>query len=294
MRNRRTYRILATTMSLSAIVLMLRPPALDAQSKRTVFVITDAEGVAGICRQDQTDPKDQEMRQLLAGEVNAAAEGFFEGGAEEVIIWDGHDGSESLSALTLMPRAKLIIGSLGASMTLERHYAAVAFVGQHSMANVRGGIMAHSYSSLGIQNMLLNGKPIGEIGTRAALAGWYGVPVIFLSGDTAATEELKRIVPQAEVAAVKEGLGRYTCITESAEKAREMIRAGAARAMRQLDRVPPYRIDGPVTIQVEYTTRNSLPIDAGLARGGEVIDDRTIRYQGKDFMEAWVRSRIGY
>jgi len=281
-------------MSLSAIVLMLRPPALDAQSKRTVFVITDAEGVAGICRQDQTDPKDQEMRQLLAGEVNAAAEGFFEGGAEEVIIWDGHDGSESLSALTLMPRAKLIIGSLGASMTLERHYAAVAFVGQHSMANVRGGIMAHSYSSLGIQNMLLNGKPIGEIGTRAALAGWYGVPVIFLSGDTAATEELKRIVPQAEVAAVKEGLGRYTCITESAEKAREMIRAGAARAMRQLDRVPPYRIDGPVTIQVEYTTRNSLPIDAGLARGGEVIDDRTIRYQGKDFMEAWVRSRIGY
>ena len=45
--------------------------------KKTVFVITDAEGVGGVCRQDQTEPKDQEMRQLLTGEINAAVEGFW-------------------------------------------------------------------------------------------------------------------------------------------------------------------------------------------------------------------------
>ena len=33
--------------------------------KKTVFLITDAEGVGGICRQDQTEPKDTELRQLL-------------------------------------------------------------------------------------------------------------------------------------------------------------------------------------------------------------------------------------
>ena len=265
-----------------------------AQAKRTIFVITDAEGIAGVCRQAQTDPKDSEMRQLLTGEVNAAVDGFIQGGASEVIVWDGHDGSESLSALTIDRRVGLIIGSLGASMTLERHYAGVAFVGQHSMANVRAGVMAHSYSSLGIQNILLNGQPIGEIGTRAALAGWYGTPVIFLSGDAAATDELKKIVPQAEVVAVKEGLGRYSCLSMSAEKAREMIRAGAERAVRRIDQIHPYKIEGPVTIQVEFTTRNSLPIDAGLAQGAQVVDDRTIRYRGNDFLEAWIRSRIGY
>jgi hypothetical protein len=42
-------------------------------------------------------------------------------------------------------------------------YAAVAFLGQHSRAGVRAGIMAHSCSSLGIQNILLKGKPVGEI-----------------------------------------------------------------------------------------------------------------------------------
>ncbi len=265
---------------------------VGAQPRKSVFVITDAEGVAGICRQEQTEPRDPELRQLLTGEINAAVEGFFEGGADEVVVWDGHDGSQTLSALTIHPRAKLIIGGLGVTMTMERGYAGVAFIGQHSMANTRGGIMAHSYSSLGIQNLRLNGKPVGEIETRAALAGWFGVPVILLTGDDAAVKELREIVPDAEAISVKEGLGRYSCLTLSAEAAREAIRAAARRAVSKIGKIRPYRIEGPVTIEVEYTTRNSLPIDAALRAGAEVVDDRTIRYRGRDFLEAWTRYSV--
>jgi len=259
------------------------------QAKKRVFLITDAEGVAGVCRQEQTDPNDAEMRQLLTGEINAAVEGFLEGGADEVIVWDAHDGSRTLSALTIHPKAKLLMGALGSSMSLERGYAALAFVGQHSMANIKAGIMAHSYSSLGIQNMKMNGKPVGEIETRVALAGWYGVPTIFLSGDRAAVEELRAIVPDAEAAEVKEGLARYTCISLSAESARSLIRERAGAAMGKLGRIRPYKVTGPVVFEIEHTTRNSLAIDAALAPGAEVVDDRTIRYHGKDFFEAWVR-----
>src|SRR5438477_9061682 len=113
--------------------------------RRTVFLITDAEGVGGVCRQDQTEPKDVEMRQLLTGEINAAVEGFFAGGADEVLVWDGHDGSQTLSTLTIHPRARLLMGAMGPTMMMERRFAAVAYVGQHSKANVRGGFMAHSY-----------------------------------------------------------------------------------------------------------------------------------------------------
>ncbi len=261
------------------------------QARKTVFIITDAEGVAGICRQEQVEPQNPELRQLLTGEVNAAVEGFLAGGADEVIVWDGHDGSQTLSLPTLDPRAKLMQGSLPVGMSLERHYAAIAFVGQHSLAGVKAGVMAHSYSSLGIQNMRLNGKPVGEIETRAALAGWYNTPVIFLSGDEAAARELLQIVPDAETAAVKEGLGRYTCLSLSVQAARELIRDRATAAMRKLAQVKPYRIEGPVTIEYEYTTRNSLPADAGLRPGAQVVDDRTIRYQGQDFWEAWTRSQ---
>ena len=259
--------------------------------KKTVFLITDAEGVGGVCRQDQTEPKDAELRQLLTGEINAAVDGFLAGGVDEVVVWDGHDGSQTLSTLTIHPKAKLVMGALNASMLMERKWSAVAYVGQHSKANVKGGVMAHSYSSLGIQVMKLNGKPVGEIDVIAGMAGQFGIPIIFLSGDQAAADELHEIVPNAELAVVKEGLARYVCISVSAPVAREMIREGARRSVGLIGKVKPYRVANPVTLEIEYTTRNTLGLDAEARAGAEVVDSQTIRFKGKDLLEAWQRYR---
>jgi D-amino peptidase len=265
-----------------------------AQPKKTVFMITDAEGVAGVCRQDQTEPKDAELRALLTGEINAAVEGLYAGGADEVLVWDGHDGSQTLSALTIHPRAKLIMGKLSVNMTFDRRYAALVFVGQHARANTPGGVMAHSYSSLGIQKMLVNGRPVGEIETNVALAGYYGTPVIFLSGDKAAASDLHAIVPEAVTAVVKEGFSNYSCETLSAQAARDLIRQRTELAMKKLGEIKPYHIEGPVTIELEHTSRYALGVDAGLRPGAEVIDARTVRYRGKDFLDAWTRARAVY
>jgi D-amino peptidase len=273
-----------------ALSLLISAVLLPAQQKR-ILVITDGEGIAGICRQEQTEPDNPELRAALAGEANAAVEGFLAGGADEVVVWDGHDGSRTLSALTIHPKAKLLMGAVGHTGTLERGYAAIAFVGQHAMANVQKAIMGHSFSSLGIQNMKANGKPVGEIDVWAANAGHYNIPVIFLSGDQAAADELKSIVPDAELVVVKEGLARYTCLTVSAERAREMTREGAKRAMAKISRIKPYKINGPVTLEIEFTTRNSLGLDSGAREGTEIVDDRTIRFKGASFLEAWKRYR---
>jgi D-amino peptidase len=227
------------------------------------------------------------MRQLLTAEINAAVDGFLAGGADEVIVWDGHDGSQTLSTLTIHPKARLVMGGLGPSMLMERRFSAVAYVGQHSKANIRGGIMAHSYSSLGIQNMLLNGKAVGEIDVIAAMAGHFHTPVIMLSGDQAAADELREIVPTAEMAVVKEGLGRYTCISLSAPAAQAAIREAARRSVARIATTKPYTVKGPVTLQIEYTTRSSLPVGAELRHGAKVLDDRTIRYTGKDILDVW-------
>jgi D-amino peptidase len=274
----------------TALLALVAAISVFAQPK-TIFMITDAEGVAGICRQAQTDPKDSEMRQLLTGEINSAVAGFFDGGATDVFVWDGHDGSATLSALTIDSRAHLVMGALPATMLMERHYSAVAFLGQHARANTAGGVMAHSYSSLGIQNLLMNGKPVGETETRTALAGWFDTPVIFLSGDRAAAEQLKKIDPDAETAVVKEGIDNYACISLSAEAARRLIHERAAAAMAKIGTIQPYRVKGPVTIEIEYTSRNALTPDAALKPGAEIVDARTIRFHGKDFLEAWQRAR---
>jgi D-amino peptidase len=276
-------------MRRSTLVLLFLALAGGAQQRRAVFLITDAEGVAGICRQSLTETTSSEHQRLITGEVNAAVAGFLAGGATEVVVWDGHDGSQTLSALTIDRRAKLIQGSLGASMLLERGWAAVAFLGQHARANRAPAVMAHSYSSLGIQKMTLNGKEVGEIETRAALAGAYGVPVIFLSGDQAAAEDLKAIVPEAETAVVKEAVSYYACISMSALEAQALIEKKARESMAKIGQIRPYRIDGPVHLEVEFTTRSTLSPQVSYPPGVERVGPRTLRYSGQDFLEAWTR-----
>ena len=51
---------------LSASPLLIQ---VSAQAKKKIFIITDAEGVAGVCSQEQTDPHNSEMQQLLTGEI---------------------------------------------------------------------------------------------------------------------------------------------------------------------------------------------------------------------------------
>ena len=271
------------------ILVLLTFSGLYAQTGKTVFLITDAEGVAGVCRQELTDPENAEMRKLLAEEINAAVRGFFAAGADEVYVWDAHDGSRSLSALTIHPRAKLVMGSLGPTMLMERKFSAVAFIGQHARANSSAAVMAHSYSSMGIQRIVINGKEVGEIETRAALAGWFNVPVILLTGDQAAADDLLSIVPDAETAVVKEGLGYYSCISLSSVAAQDLIEEKAQAAFQRLGQIEPYKIEGPVSIEVERTTRSTLSPDSPLPPKTERVDARTLRFHGKDFMEAWLR-----
>lgn len=259
-----------------------------AQQKNAVLIITDAEGVAGVCRQSQVEQGNQEMQRLLTGEINAAVNGFRRAGASEVVVWDGHGGSWTLSAQTIHDKARLIIGSLGPKMLLDTgRFAAVAFIGQHARANRERAVMAHSYSSLGIQKLTMNGKEVGEIETRAALAGAFGVPVILLSGDRAAAEDLLAIVPDAEVAVVKDGLSYYACDSMSAAAAQQLIEEKAAAAWKKLAQVKPYRISGPVVIETEVTTRSTPPPDSDLRQGVTRVGPRTLRYSGKDFLEAW-------
>ena len=212
---------------------------------KKVFVITDLEGVSGVfstelqCEPFES-PRFQEARKLLTGEVNAAVEGLLEGGATGVVVWDGHDSSRTLSALDINPKALLLTGQpVAPTLELDPSYAAMVFIGQHAMAGAMNGILNHSFSSLGIENMWVNNKPAGEIGLRVMLAGTFCVPTIMLSGDAAACKELHGLVPQAECAAVKSGASRTAGFMLPHPAAAALIREKARRAMERLGEIRP-------------------------------------------------------
>jgi D-amino peptidase len=286
---RRISRLLALAVFLSPVVLAHG----QAQSSKKVFIITDLEGVSGIFDTDLQcipgrSPRFEESRKLLTGEVNAAVDGLLAGGATDVVVWDGHDGSQTLSVLDIHPKARLLTGTpVSPTFELDDTYSAVVFIGQHAMAGAKKGILSHSYSSLGVQNMWVNSKPVGEIGVRVMLAGHFKVPVIMLSGDTAACTEIHDLVRAAECAEVKSGVSRTAGFMLSHPAACALIREKARRAMERLGEFKPYTISGPVEVKIESTTRG---VHSYRPREGvEQLDERTWVFRGKDLIEAWLK-----
>jgi D-amino peptidase len=288
-----SLNLISRSLALVAILTSAIAAGAQASSPKKVYMITDMEGVDGIfdselqCVPFQS-PRFEESRKLLTGEINAAVDGLYEGGATEVVVWDGHDSSHTLSALDIHPRARLLAGGpVSPTLELDSSYSAVIFIGQHAMAGAEKGILSHSYSSQGIQNIWVNNRPVGEIGARVMLAGVFGVPVIMLSGDTAACKEIRQLVPEAECAEVKSGVSRTAGFTLSHPAACALIRGRARRAIDRLSEFKPYRIAGPVEVKVEFTTRGT-----GYFRpreGLEQLNDRTWVFRGKDIVEAWLK-----
>lgn len=254
--------------------------------------MSDMEGVDGIFNSaEQCNPlksaRWQESQKLLTGEVNAAVDGLMAGGATEVIVWDGHDGGESLSAADINPKARLLIGSpVPPIREFDATFSAIVFIGQHAMAGAKDSILPHSFL-FNIQNLWVNGQLVGEIGIRAMVAGEMGVPAIMLAGDAAACIEIRELIPQAECAEVKSGVSSTAGYTLAHPAACELIREKSERAMQRLAEFKPYRVEGPVEVKVEFATSGATGPEP--RRASRRIDERTVVYSGSNIIDAWFK-----
>jgi D-amino peptidase len=119
------------------------------------------------------------------------------------------------------------------------------------------------------------------------LAGTFGVPAIMLSGDAAACNEVHQLIPGAECAAVKSGVSRTAGFMLSHAAACTLIREKARLALGRLAEFKPYRIQGPVEVRVEFTTKGTHSFRP--REGIEQLNDRTWAFRGKDILDAWLK-----
>lgn len=249
-----------------------------------IYILTDLEGVAMVSRFNQTreeGPLKQAAMKLLTQEVNAAVDGILDVDTNaEIVVWDGH-GSGGIDVLEFHPNAKLIArGPIRPPYYLDEGYDALFFVGQHAMAGTPNAPLSHTYSSLSIEYYKLNGEMIGEFGCRAALAGTFDVPTVFISGDDKAIAEAKQLIPNIYNVETKQGLGQELALHISPQRSCELIRETAATACRNISEIPPFTIDPPYTFEVQVLEGKS--IDGYLRRGAAKVDDRTVSWQSDD------------
>jgi len=228
-----------------------------------VYIMTDMEGVAGVLNSDDYAAPGalyyEVGRELTTGETNAAVEGAFEAGATEVLVVDGH-GHGALDPQLLHPKAKLLAGRpIGYPFGCDDSFEAAAIVGQHAKSNTDGGHLSHT-GSFAVEEHTINDLSVGEMACNMLFCAYFGVPTVMVSGDVAAAEEARALVPDIATAAVKEGIRRGPATGLTAEqnklhngaaihlshaKACELIREATRRGLSRRTDLRPISLASP-------------------------------------------------
>ncbi|MEX0171434.1 M55 family metallopeptidase [Streptomyces sp. LMG1-1-1.1] len=204
-----------------------------------VYISADMEGITGLVDAEDVQPsgRDYELGRLMMTEdVNAAISGALSGGATDVLVNDAHGPMRNLFPGELHPRARLIKGRpkpMSMLEGLEADFGIVLCVGFHARAGAPG-VMSHSFMGHEIEDMWLDGRPVGEIGLLHAAAAAIGVPVGLLTGDDAACAEMTEWDSGVTTVAVKTARDRFAAELRPPAESRAAIQAAAHSAVAGL------------------------------------------------------------
>lgn len=278
-----------TLVAAAALAVVAAAP-LDAQQGLKVYISADMEGVVGTVTSDQLGPSGfeyQRFREILTAEVNAAIAAAREAGATEILVSDSHGNGENLLLEKLPPDIQLVRSwprPLGMMEGIDETFDAVLFIGYHASTDNPRGVRAHTLSSANLTGIRLNGRPVPEAGISAAVAGDFGVPVVMLSGDDAIAEEARALLGDVETAVTKWSLGFHSARTLMPEASYALIAEKVKAALGRLDDFRPFRMEGPVRLEISF--KNYLPAEVmAYLPNVERVDSHTVRFVGRDMTE---------
>lgn len=260
------------------------------------MILTDLEGPAGVNgRSDgigNTMVNRPTAEQALVNEINAVCEGLCAAGCDEIVVLDGHGGSNSIDIFKLHPRASLMqVGEWSPAAYLDGTYDGFIQLGAHAMQS-SGGFMCHSFNSHGVAEMRFNGEEIGEIGIASLIAAYFKVPTLLVSGDDLACHEARSFLgDDLEVVPTKSSINRYSAVNYPVEQVYKNLRNAAERALRDLEKAHCPQLPETCELIVRLMCPNQTVAAEKL--GIEKLDEVTLRYADTDFMEIWAQ-RIGW
>ncbi|MCA9837107.1 MAG: M55 family metallopeptidase [Trueperaceae bacterium] len=263
-----------------------------------VLISADMEGVCGVTSWVQVMPPElgqepsstveyERARLRMTREVNAAIEGAFEAGADEVIVNDSHDGMRNLIPEELHTEVRFISGSdkeLGMMQGLQEKVHAAFYVGYHAKAGTPAAPLAHTWTGY-VNDVRINGESTGEFGLNALIAGHFDVPVVLATGDDKAVAQVKAYVgKQVQGVVVKEGYSTFSAIHLHPTKAQRLIKEGAKKALSKLSDAKPKRLSKKSKIELEFDHQSRADqclYIPGIKRAGE----RAVSFVASDALE---------
>ena len=266
-----------------------------------VLISADMEGTCGVSSWVQVTPAEyagageassqteyERARHRMTAEVNAAIEGALEGGADEVVVNDSHDGMRNLIPEALHPSCQFITGndkplSMMQGVDLEEMGCAF-FTGYHAKAGTPGGPLAHTWTGW-VNDVRINGRSTGEFGINAAIAGAFGVPVTLVCGDEkAVAQTLDLLGDRCVGVVVKQGLSTTSALHLHPLKAQELIREGATQAIKNARKAKPFLLPKKTTVEIDFE-HQSRADHAARVPSVTRVGERTVSYKPSDGVE---------
>jgi len=289
-------RLIKTIRALG-IAVVISVAALGGQSGKKVYISADMEGISGIVGDDQVSAGGAEYSRsckLMAEDVNAAVRGAVAGGATEVVVNDSHGGQRNLLPEDLDPSARLITHSFkryGMMEGLDETFDAILFIGYHAKADTPGGLFAHTGSGV-VRDLQIDGRSVGEGGMNTLLAGWYGVPVVLVTGDDVAVAQVREVATAARGVVVKRAINVRAAELMPLREARKEIEASARMAVAEAKKPAPKR---PSSVRVRLRYRNfTYPEIAEAFPTIKRVEPDTIEFTANTMPEAYRLIRVLY
>jgi len=243
-----------------------------------IYVNTDLEGISGVYHFGQTrikgSPENIKACEYFMDDLAAVIRGLRDGGATEVVVFDGH-GNQAVIPELMEPGATYITGNSKPNLALlDSSFAAMVMIGFHAMNGTPDGVLHHTQSSKSENKYWYNGVESGELAQNAVLAGYYGVPVVMVSGDVAVCREATKFFGDGCVTvATKRGISREAAELYPFEETREALYEGAKQAISAISKCKPYKIDFPVKAKKQHIIHEEGTGKPKVVTEEKIIDD---------------------
>ena len=229
-----------------------------------IYLITDLEGASGVYKWSQIDNKDDRLNreacEYYMGDLAAVVKGLYDGGAKEVFVFDGH-GLQIIIPHLMPAGAKYLTGHprpIGL-LKLDATFDGVILLGFHAMMGTPDGVLNHTQNPYNESRYWYNGVESGEIAQDAAKCGFFGVPVVMVTGDIATCREATRFLGNDCVTVpVKEGIARESALLYSFEETRKALYEGAKKSISAIPKCKPYVLKTPIKAKKTFYDRNNV------------------------------------
>lgn len=254
-----------------------------------LYVSCDMEGTAAVCSWMQCDPANTReypiYRRYMSQEVRAAIDGARSAGVTDVVINDSHWDMRNLLWEELPADVRVISGSrkpFSMAEGLGGGFGGAFFTGYHAKIGDADGVLAHTYTGDSIYNVRMNGVACSEALLNAAMAGYHGIPLLLVSGDRVVVEHVKEYMPWVTGVTVKEGIGHYSTNSVTPKAAQQLLREGAAEAIRNAGGAKPFTFEPPITMELDFTRVEQADF-VELMPGFQRIGGRTVSFKHDDY-----------